>query len=68
MTRLIFDNDTDNNLQAEKINYAFNLTDAIRIKVDANIGEFWENINTFSPFFTSTSQGAISRYGRCPGE
>jgi hypothetical protein len=64
MTRLIFDNNTDNNLQAEKINYAFNLTDAIRVHIDANNGEFWENINTFSPLFTSTSQGAISRYGR----
>ncbi|MBW4478401.1 MAG: iron uptake porin [Tolypothrix brevis GSE-NOS-MK-07-07A] len=66
MSRLIFDiiNNADNTLQAEKINYAFNLSDAIRIKIDANNGEFWENINTFSPFFTSTSQGAISRYGR----
>jgi hypothetical protein len=64
MTRLIFENDTNNVLQAEKINYAFNLTDAIRVKVDANNGEFWENINNFSPFFASTSQGAISRYGR----
>jgi hypothetical protein len=64
MSRLIFENDTGNTLQAEKINYAFNLSDAIRIKVDANNGEFWENINNFSPFFASTSQGAISRYGR----
>jgi len=64
MTRLIFENDTGNTFQAEKINYAFNLSDAIRVKVDANNGEFWENINNFSPFFASTSQGAISRYGR----
>ncbi|MGI8504433.1 MAG: iron uptake porin [Hassallia sp.] len=64
MTRLIFENDTNNVLQAEKINYSFNLTDAVRVKVDANNGEFWENINNFSPFFASTSQGAISRYGR----
>jgi hypothetical protein len=64
MSRLIFENDTGNTLQAEKINYAFNLSDAIRVKVDANNGEFWENINNFSPFFASTSQGAISRYGR----
>ncbi|MBD2605247.1 iron uptake porin [Scytonema hofmannii FACHB-248] len=64
MTRLIFENDTSDTLQAEKINYAFNLSDAIRVKVDANNGEFWENINNFSPFFASTSQGAISRYGR----
>jgi hypothetical protein len=64
MARLIFENNTDNNLQAEKVNYAFNLSDAIRVKVDANNGEFWENINSFSPLFASTSQGAISRYGR----
>ncbi|MBW4568953.1 MAG: iron uptake porin [Tolypothrix carrinoi HA7290-LM1] len=64
MARLIFENDTGNSVQAEKINYAFNLSDAIRVKVDANNGEFWENINSFSPLFASTSQGAISRYGR----
>ncbi len=64
MSRLIFENNTDNNLQAEKINYSFSLSDAIRIKVDANNGEFWENINNFSPYFSSTSRGAISRYGR----
>ncbi|MBW4607493.1 MAG: iron uptake porin [Hassallia sp. WJT32-NPBG1] len=64
MTRLIFENDTGDNVQAEKVNYAFNLSDAIRVKVDANNGEFWENINSFSPLFASTSLGAISRYGR----
>jgi hypothetical protein len=64
MSRLIFENDTSNNLQAEKINYAFDLTSAVRVKVDANNGEFWENINNFSPNFASTSRGAISRYGR----
>ncbi len=66
MTRLIFDisTNTNNDVQLEKIYYAFNLSDAIRVNVDANNGEFWENINNFSPFFNSTSQGAISRYGR----
>jgi hypothetical protein len=64
MTRLIFENDTGDNVQAEKVNYAFNLSDAIRVKVDANNGEFWENVNSFSPLFASTSLGAISRYGR----
>ncbi|MBW4449582.1 MAG: iron uptake porin [Spirirestis rafaelensis WJT71-NPBG6] len=64
MARLIFENDTGDNVQAEKVNYAFNLSDAIRVKVDANNGEFWENINSFSPLFASTSLGAISRYGR----
>jgi hypothetical protein len=64
MTRLAFDNDTQNGVQIDKINYAFNLSDAIRIKVDANNGEFWENINNFNPDFASSSRGAISRYGR----
>jgi hypothetical protein len=66
MTRLIFDisTNTNNDVQLEKIYYAFNLSDAIRVNVDANNGEFWENINNFNPFFNSTSQGAISRYGR----
>ncbi len=63
-SRLIFENDTSNNLQVEKLNYAFDLTSAVRIKVDANNGEFWENIDNFSPYFASTSRGAISRYGR----
>ncbi|GAX40344.1 carbohydrate-selective porin OprB [Tolypothrix sp. NIES-4075] len=64
MTRLTFDNNTSNSVQIDKINYAFNLSDAIRVKVDANNGEFWENINTFSSPFASTGRGAISRYGR----
>ncbi|MBW4568952.1 MAG: iron uptake porin [Tolypothrix carrinoi HA7290-LM1] len=64
MTRLTFDNNTSNSVEVDKINYAFNLSEAIRVKVDANNGEFWENINTFSSPFASTGQGAISRYGR----
>jgi hypothetical protein len=64
MTRLAYDDDTSNNVQIDKINYAFNLSDAIRIKVDANKGEFWENINNFNPDFASSSRGSISRYGR----
>lgn len=64
-TRLAFDGFTNNNaLTIDKINYAFNLTDAVRIKVDANTGEYWENINNFNPEFASSGKGAISRYGR----
>ncbi|PAX46825.1 iron uptake porin [Brunnivagina elsteri] len=64
MTRLAYDNDTNNNVQIDKINYAFNLTDAVRVKVDANNGEFWENMNNFNPDLASSSRGSISRYGR----
>jgi len=66
MTRLAFDgfNTNQNSVAIDKINYAFNLSDAIRVKVDANTGEFWENINNFNPVFSSSGKGAISRYGR----
>ncbi|GAX40343.1 carbohydrate-selective porin OprB [Tolypothrix sp. NIES-4075] len=66
MTRLAFDgfNNNQNSVTIDKINYAFNLSDAIRVKVDANTGEFWENINNFNPVFSSSGKGAISRYGR----
>jgi hypothetical protein len=66
MTRLAFDgfNNNQNSVSIDKINYAFNLSDAIRIKVDANNGEYWENINNFNPVFSSSGKGAISRYGR----
>ncbi|PLZ05958.1 iron uptake porin [Fischerella thermalis] len=63
MARLSFDNNTGNDVEIDKINYAFNLSDAIRVKVDANNGEFWENIPNFSEF-ASSGRGAISRYGR----
>ncbi|MGJ5672106.1 MAG: iron uptake porin [Nostochopsis sp.] len=63
MARLAYDNNTDNDVEIDKINYAFNLNPAIRIKVDANTGEFYENIPNFSEF-ASSGKGAISRYGR----
>ncbi|MCX7595772.1 MAG: iron uptake porin, partial [Fischerella sp.] len=64
MTRLSFDNDTDNSVEIDKINYAFNLNDSIRVKIDANNGEFWENVNNFNPDFASSGKGSISRYAR----
>jgi Carbohydrate-selective porin, OprB family/S-layer homology domain len=67
MTRLAYDGfdiNNANDVGIDKINYAFNLSDAIRIKIDANNGEFWENMNNFHPDFASSSRGAISRYGR----
>ncbi|MBD2455699.1 iron uptake porin [Nostoc sp. FACHB-87] len=63
-TRLSFADPTDNQVQVDKINYAFNLSDSIRVKVDANTAELWENVNVFNPDFRSSGTGAISRYGR----
>ncbi|MHC5828145.1 MAG: iron uptake porin, partial [Nostoc sp.] len=66
MTRLAYDvaAPDNNSVSIDKINYAFNLTDAVRVKVDATGGELWENLNTFNPDFSSSARGALSRYGR----
>ncbi|MBN3908858.1 MAG: iron uptake porin [Nostoc sp. NMS1] len=65
MTRLGYDVGTaDNSVSIDKINYAFNFTDAVRVKIDASGGELWENVNAFNPDFSSSGKGALSRYGR----
>jgi len=64
MARLSFDTNTNNNVEIDKINYAFKISDALQVKVDANSGEFSENINNFNPDFASSARGALSRYGR----
>jgi Carbohydrate-selective porin, OprB family/S-layer homology domain len=64
MTRLSYDGDEANDTVIDKINYSFNLTDAVRVKVDANNAELYSNINNFNPDFASDGRGSISRYGR----
>ncbi|MEH2028040.1 iron uptake porin [Nostoc sp.] len=64
MSRLGFDGDNGNSVVIDKINYAFNLTDAVRVKVDATGGELYENVNNFNSDFASSGKGALSRYGR----
>ncbi|GJD23187.1 S-layer region-like [Rivularia sp. IAM M-261] len=64
MTRLSFDGGSNNNLEVDKLWYAFNLTDKVRVRLDANNGEFNDNVNNFNPALASDGQGSISRYGR----
>ncbi|MEM6753709.1 MAG: iron uptake porin [Cyanobacteria bacterium P01_C01_bin.38] len=67
MTRLSFDNvfgESDNDVGLDKLSYAFNLSDALRVKVDATNAELHQNVNTFNPNFEDSGTGAISRYGR----
>jgi hypothetical protein len=66
MTRLGYDGNTGtgNSVVIDKINYAFNLTDAVRVKIDASGGELWENVTNFNSDFASSGRGALSRYGR----
>ncbi|MBD2386297.1 iron uptake porin [Cylindrospermum sp. FACHB-282] len=63
MTRLGFAEATDNGVEIDKINYAFNLGPA-RVQVDASGAELYDNVNVFNPDFKSSGSGAISRYGR----
>ncbi|QIR37913.1 iron uptake porin [Tolypothrix sp. PCC 7910] len=64
MSRLGFDGNENNNVAIDKINYAFNFSDAVRVKIDATGAELNENVNTFNPDFASSGRGALSRYGR----
>ncbi|WP_096622354.1 iron uptake porin [Calothrix sp. NIES-3974] len=64
MTRLAFDGGDNNNVELDKLNYSFNLGNAIAVKIDATGAEVYENINNFNPLFSSSATGAISRYGR----
>ena len=66
MTRLGYDGSADdkNAVTIDKLNYAFNLKDNIRVRIDAVGGELNENVNVFNPDFRSSGSGALSRYGR----
>ncbi|MDB9310629.1 iron uptake porin [Aphanizomenon sp. CS-733/32] len=64
MTRLGYDGGTNNSVAIDKLNYAFNLSDKIRVKIDATGGELNENVNVFNPDFRSSGSGSLSRYGR----
>jgi hypothetical protein len=64
MTRLGFDGNQNNETVIDKINYAFNLSNAVRVKIDAAGGNIYDNINNFNPDLASDGRGALSRYGR----
>jgi hypothetical protein len=66
MTRLGYDGSAgeNNSLTIDKLNYAFNLKNNIRVRIDATGAELNENVNVFNPDFRSSGSGALSRYGR----
>ncbi|MFM6156433.1 MAG: iron uptake porin, partial [Sphaerospermopsis kisseleviana] len=53
-----------NAVAIDKLNYTFNLSEKIRVRIDAVGGELNENVNVFNPDFRSSGTGALSRYGR----
>jgi len=64
MTRLGFDSNNGNDVELDKLNYAFNVTDKVRVKVEAIGARVYNNINVFNPLFKSSGSGALSRFGR----
>ena len=51
MTRLGYDGDSNNSVVIDKINYAFNFTDAVRVKIDASGGEVMKTIKPLTLTF-----------------
>jgi hypothetical protein len=64
MARLGFADDTGNIFQLDELNYQFKPTSKLKIKIDANAGEFQDNVDTFNPYLESSGNGALSRFGR----
>jgi hypothetical protein len=64
MTRLGHDSNTQNAVELDKLNYAFNLGEKINVKIDAKGGDFNDNIEVFNSDFKSSGTGALSRFGR----
>jgi hypothetical protein len=62
--RLGFAADTDNQFVLDELNYQFNVTEKLKLKIDANAGEFQDNVDTFNPYLESSGTGALSRFGR----
>ena len=68
-TRLGFDGPeasvaTNNNVGVDKLNYAFNVTNGVRVKIEGTGANIYDNVYTFNPDFTDPVTGAVSRYGR----
>jgi multidrug efflux pump subunit AcrA (membrane-fusion protein) len=63
-TRLGFDGNNSNSLEVSKVFYRFALSKNFRVQVDATGNEFYNGlVSTTSPF-TSSGNGALSRFGR----
>jgi hypothetical protein len=54
----------NNSVGIDKLNYAFNVTKGVRVKIEATGANEYENAYTFNPDFADTGTGAVSRYGR----
>lgn len=64
MARLGFDGEDGNGFALSELNYQFKPLDNLKIKIDANDGEYQDNVDTLNPYLESSGSGALSRFGR----
>lgn len=64
MARLSFDGANDNDIRLTELNYQFKPLDNLKVKIDANAGEYQDNVDTLNPYLESSGSGALSRFGR----
>ncbi len=64
MARLGFESDNENDLKVSRLEYTFPIGKQARASIGAIGSELSDFADTVNPFFTSSSRGAISRFGR----
>ncbi|NJK28975.1 MAG: iron uptake porin [Acaryochloris sp. SU_5_25] len=65
MARLGFDGDENpNGVELDELNYQFKPLKNLKVKIDANAGDFEDNVDTLNPYLESSGSGALSRFGR----
>jgi hypothetical protein len=63
-TRLANDENTNNQVEIDKLFYRFSLGDKLTFTADGTGGKFYDNVETFNPFFSEEFTGSVSRFGR----
>lgn len=64
MSRLSFDGRGNTNVVLTELNYQFKPAENLKIKIDANAGEYQDNVDTLNPYLKSDGSGSLSRFGR----
>ncbi len=64
MARLGFTGDSDNKLELSRLEYRFPIGEQVRVYIEIVGGELNDFTDTLNPLFSSSSRGAISRFGR----
>jgi hypothetical protein len=63
LARYSFDGETDG-VVLEELNYTFEPFENLTVKIDANDGEYQDNVETFNPLLESSGSGSLQRFTR----